>query len=210
MHFPLTVHRTWSGTGIQKGEERAPSAQRHPSDPDLDRYRVLRDLMNLNSLTGDLADRKAAVLLAFVGVAGKGLTDPTAPMARSLFQRMSANPGAGEVVLAVLVLVLSAAFGIQTLRSVAWAFHALRPTLVRDSEPSRMFFADVPSIDSATWERSLMTASVSELNHDLTMQVYVTVRIAAAKHANVNRAISTITRYSLPTGAALYVIASLC
>lgn len=176
---------------------------------DLDRYKLLRDLLIRNNLMAELADRKAAVLLAFVGVASKVVFDPIALMGRSLYRELLDDPGTGTVALVTLVIALGAAFGISTIRAVEYAFRALRPTIIRDPEPSRMFFADVAMTDRSTWERGLMEATADQLNHDLAMQVHATARITAAKHAYVNRAINHIIRYSLPAGLALYVIASL-
>ncbi len=196
--------------GTELAHDRPPSDQVVPGIPDgdLDHYKILRDLLIGNNVMGELADRKAAVLLAFVGVAGKVVFDPLTVMGRSLYRELLDDPGTGNLALAALVIALGAGFRFPTLRAVEQAFRALRPTIIQDPEPSRMFFADVAATDRVTWERDLMRATSEELNHDLAMQVHATARITAVKHGYVDRAISNIIRYSLPTGLALYVIAS--
>lgn len=184
-------------------------AARGTPEDDLDRYSILRDLLIRNNVMGELADRKAAVLLAFVGVAGKVVFDPIALMGRSHYRELLDDPSASDIALAAVVIALGTGFGIPTVGAFEQAFRALRPTIVRDPEQSQMFFADVAATDRATWEHSLMRTTSAELNHDLAGQVHATARITAAKHRYVDRAITNIIRYSLPTGLALYVIASL-
>lgn len=176
---------------------------------DLDRYKLLRDVFIRNNPMRELADRKAAVLLAFVGVASKVVFDPIALMGRSLYRELLDDPGTGKVALVALVIALGATFSIPTVRAVEYAFRALRPTIIRDPESSQLFFADAATTDRVTWERGLIGGTAAELNHDLAMQIHATSRITAAKHAHVNRAINNIIRYSLPAGLALHLIASL-
>lgn len=69
--------------------------------------------------------------------------------------------------------------------------------------------ADVAATERVTWKRRLITANVTNLNHDLAMQVHATARIAAAKHMNVNHANRNGVRYALPAATPRYIIASL-
>ncbi len=185
------------------------AADPDPTEDTLDRYKILRDLLIRNNVMAEFEDRKAAILLAFAGVASKVVFDPIAEMGPSLYRELLDGPSAAQIALAALVIALGVTFSIPTVAAITFAFRALRPTIIRDPESSQMFFADVAAMDRATWERGLMQATATDLTHDLAIQVHATARITAAKHANVNRAINIITRYSLPIGLALYVIASL-
>ena len=114
-----------------------------------------------------------------------------------------------EMTLPLVVIALFAGCGISATRATVFAFRRLRPALVRDPEPSRMVFADVAATDRVTWERGLMAATVTDLNHDLAMQVHATARIAAAKHMNGSYAIRSGIRDALPAAIPRYIIASL-
>ncbi len=172
------------------------------------RYDAYSKLLDRNGHWIEVADTKAAIVLAFLIAVFPTLMAPILPAAGRLIGGISRHAGFWVQLPTMGFITLLAAFLAFALYTLVHVLLALTPRLKRAWKPSLVFFGDVAAMECEKWQQLMLARDPNGLATEVLEQVYATACIADQKHRYVRRAIRGVLGTVL-LGLVLYVLSQL-
>lgn len=175
------------------------------ADTGFQRYEAYSKLLDRNGRWIEVADTKAAVILAFLIAVFPLLLGPAIPALHRMTSAIRNVASFWNYVPSSLFIALIVAFGLSalfTLLSVLWV---LLPRLSgREWTSGLLYFGDIAALKNRLWQEALQALDPDTVALHVLDQVYVTACIADCKHKYVRRAIRGLL-LTVVVGLVLYV-----
>lgn len=184
-----------------------PNTENTPAEPkpDPSLHEILSKCLDRNNRWIEVADAKAAAILAFSAGALRFLTEPAILTLRDAPQVLARDASLVRVGYLLLVMVLLCIVVVLGLFAVIQAFHTLQPRVKRERPPGVVFFGDIAGMSLRCFQQQIVSLSSADWHEQLIEQVHTTAVIAGIKHQHVIRGIRLIL-WTICLGLLLYAL----
>lgn len=179
---------------VQQAEAEAepPASEALPTE--VDRYKLLSDMLNRNTRWAEVADAKAGAVLFFVGATSRILIEPIIDSATQLYDAGLENLSAREALLHIAFVVVTILIVAAVFWTIYHAFVTLVPRVRRNANGRHgaMFFGDLARLGFDDWRARILGYTEHDVIEDLAGQVHAAGVIADTKHDHIRHAVSGV------------------